>query len=97
MLKNAGARAQPVVLKLIGDPRTGVADARKGVELQSRVHIHVIEIDRGVNRGFVGDKARGVVGRIEFRIPHQLIHRSGERLELRALFEHPGERRFSRE
>src|SRR5207245_163778 len=84
------ARADPVVLPLVRDPRLQVADRGRGLQLQPRVDVEVVEVDRGRDRHLVRGEPLAVVERIPVPAPDERIRRGAEGTEEPDLLEHPG-------
>lgn len=53
------AAVQAVVLELVGHPGMRVAHAAERIKLQARIHVHVVEIHRGLQGHLVARQSRG--------------------------------------
>ena len=85
------AAVQAVVLELVGHPGVRVAHAAERVELHARVHVHVIEVYRGLERYLVTGQALRVVDLVPAGVLHQQVHRRLEGLKFGHLLKHPRE------
>ena len=79
------------MLKLVGYPGVRVAHAAERVELHARVHVHVIEVHRGLERHLVAGQALRVVDLVPAGVLHQQVHRRLEGLKFGHLLKHPRE------
>ena len=79
------------MLELVGHPGMRVAHAAERIELQARIHVHVVEIHRGLERNFVAGQALRVVDLVPAGVFHQQVHGGLKRLKLGHLLKHPRE------
>ena len=68
-----------------------VAHASERIELQARIHVHVVEIHRGLQGHLVARQSLRVVDLVPAGVFHQQVHGGLEGLELGHLLEHPRE------
>ena len=85
------AAVQAVVLELVGHPGMRVAHAAERIKLQARIHVHVVEIHRGLQGHLVARQSLRVVDLVPAGVFHQQVHGGLEGLELGHLLEHPRE------
>ena len=85
------AAVQAIVFKLVRHPGMRVAHATERVELQTRIHVHVVEIHGGLERHLVAGQALRVVDLVPAGVFHQQIHRRLEGLKFGHLLKHPRE------
>ena len=79
------------MFELVGDPVVRAPDPAQRVQLHPRVHVHVVEVHRGLQRHLVAGQPFGVVDAPEACVLHQHVHRGLERAERGLLLVHPGE------
>ena len=79
------------MLELVGHPGVRVAHAAERVELHARIHVHVIEVHRGLEWHLVAGQALRVVDLVPAGVLHQQVHRRLEGLKFGHLLKHPRE------
>ena len=79
------------MLELVGHPGMRVAHAAERIKLQARIHVHVVEIHRGLQGHLVARQSLRVVDLVPAGVFHQQVHGGLEGLELGHLLEHPRE------
>ena len=67
------------------------AHAAERIKLQARIHVHVVEIHRGLQGHLVARQSLRVVDLVPAGVFHQQVHGGLKRLKLGHLLEHPRE------